>query len=125
MQDDAWQPKQAVSGYFGDLIDEVARTTSVSHRRLVEALSAVQAAFHTHPGIFADQARIVYEGPSETVFAVPTDRWAEVVADIEPSERQAVRTCHRRMAVAFAVCLRGHEEPLVVERHDRRGFFTA
>lgn len=91
--------RDAVEWYFGDLVEEVARESSISRTDLVDALARLEAVTSR-----SDAGAVVrHRGPDESVVALAPDQWGKLssAAGLSAPETTAVRCVHARMAGAL------------------------
>lgn len=114
MEGEAGRHRSVISQYFGELLDDVARDGPVSRDRLVEVLAGGHVTAH-RLGLRTDGGtRVLQEGSTETVLAVPERTWETLTADAGDRERAAARECHVRMAAALSVDSPGSAVPIVL-----------
>lgn len=111
----AEEARETVAWYFGDLLAEVVDERPVSRPQLVTALARVHLGAARRRRSPVDQfGAVVHRGRTETVVAIPEDRWASLADDLAEEERRAAREVHRRMAAVLPTTERTARLPVVL-----------
>lgn len=107
--------RDAVEGYFGELVAEVALEAPLSRTRLLAALARVQRAA-VSGGPRATAPPVLHAGPAERVVHLPEVDWEALVRSggLTQTEAAAAREVHRRLAETVTADSPPGGDPLVV-----------
>lgn len=97
--------RATIDWYFGDLVDDVVAERAVSHEQLVGALATLEREARSRREQLVERGEeISTAGAPGEVLAVPVGTFQVLTraCGLSDGETDAVRSLHRRMAIAVA-----------------------